>query len=366
MTIMFIFHIIQSRVSKSDKYSYSLRRKKSVDLTNSNSFEMKRTVYFDDKFMATVLYVIWLAIFVYECIYLKGNIIIDKTKLPRGTFGRINTVYYFTLIFSMVTNYKLNRWKMFIFQVPALIISYLQNYRTFVVLLLVAIFINEILVKNKVILKLKHYLFVFLIFILAFFGKSTIGYLRIGVPLSTILSDVIFNLDSLKLHIESSEPFVTQFILNHTINNNFKLAFSYILRIIFRMFFISPELTNIPSFYEQFTLTFFPEIDYGIAYNLFSVPYAIAGMLGIIICTILYGLSLRIINKKIYSDNKIVSSMFLVLSSVYSMYIFRNDIENVILWTQILFSVFFICYVMQFIRDGFKIRLVTQKSIKSN
>lgn len=340
MITMFLFHIIRGHGK-----NYRKERKVKIVLYND--------------FMAKILYKLWFVFFLMNIVYLKGNILSDKTQLSEGVFSYFNAVYYLLLVYSMVTNYKTKKYNLFFTQLPALLITYLQNHRSFVVYILVAIFINEIIINKKNIIKPKYIIFVIFIFLFGFHGKTIISSWRMGQPFSYIISNVIFNVDRLIMNIENSEPFTTQFILNKTITSNFLVSPFYILRYVLKMLFISPDIfIKIPDFYSQFVSAFVPNINYGIAYNIFSVPYSLAGIFGTTLFTIIYGIIIDWLNKLIRSKNDMIASMALSLSSIYCFYIFRNDIENIILWTQIFVGLFLFCFFIQIIKNRMKIKVI--------
>ena len=319
-------------------------------------------VIFDNKLLIFTLYVTWLVLFVGLLLLLKENLLVDKTKLPRGFYSYYFTIYNLLLVYSVVANYKSQRHRYIITQIPAILLTIIQGHRSYLVFILLAIIINEFINNKRNLFKFKYIVVIVFTGIFGFLGKSIVATMRLGLSLRDSII-YIFNLENVTRNITHSEPFLTQYILNKTITTDFTLGFGYISRYILKAFFISPnKTTNIKSFYDAFVDNFFPDINYGIAYNIFSEPYAIAGLYGVIIFTIIYAVAINILDMLLRSEDDIISSLALSMSSIYSFYIFRNSIENILLWSQILMIIFFFCFTLQIMKYKMKIRYIRYNS----
>lgn len=330
--VMLVFHLFIERTNNKKKHRFAL--------------------VLNEKLLSKTLFTLSILLFLGSLIILKGNIIIDKTKLPRGWFSVYSMFANLTLVFSILNNYINLNYKKVVLQSVLLFIIFLQGHRSYLIFVLIGIFINEYVIEKKNILKISNIVFIFIVAIFGFMGKTIVVLSRQGVSFFLIMKQIL-NINNIIESISNSEPFITQHILNMTILTEFTLEFSYIKRFFLKLFFLSPDkVTSTPHFYERFTTRFYPDINYGIAYNIFSEPYAIGKLWGVLLFIIIYALMLKWLNKLISSEDRILSSMGLILSSIYAFYIFRNSIENIILWTQVILIIFFICYCFQIFIEG--------------
>lgn len=321
-----------------------------------------KRIFFDDKYLNMVLNGIWLTMFAVMILIWGDNLLVDKTKLPSGLFGYYATIYNLLLVFATVANYKSKQYKYILLQIPAIIITIIQSHRSYLVFILMAIIINEFVNNNIRIFRFKYVITIILTGIFGFTGKILSTNLRLGLSLKDTITYVL-DLGVIVNSVTNSEPFVTQHILNKTITTGFRLGPGYLVRIILKLFLIPPDkATSVKSFYDAFTGTFYPYLNYGLAYNIFAEPYAIAGMAGVVMLIIVFGFVLNYIDNLIRNSDDIVSSLGLSLASIYTFYIFRNSIENIILWTQILAGIFILCYTFQLVKYRLKVYYIKPSS----
>lgn len=320
----------------------------------------KNKIFVDNEYLIRILNIIWIVSFLGLIIILRDDIFRDKTKMPGGLYGYYIVIYHFILVYSVVANYKFKKYKSLLIQFPSLMLTVIQGHRSYLVFILLAIITNEFINNKFRIYKIKHMIFIIVTGLFGFVGKSLIVAIRMGLSVKEIIINV-FSGENIMRSITNSEPFLIQHILNKTIISEFKLGIEYMARLVLKIFFISPnKIIKVESFYDAFTSRFYPNLNYGIAYNIFSEPYAIAGILGVFIFIILYGFTLNYIDNLVRSENEIVSSMALALSSIYTFYIFRNSIENIILWTQVLGIILTICYIFQLMKYKLKIYYIKE------
>lgn len=283
------------------------------------------------------LFYIWCIATLAYFIILRGDVLSYKTDLAiKGGFQTyFRVIYNILLVMSVVSNYKSQRVKYIVLQSPILVLTIIQGHRSYLVFILLAIIFDLFINKKSSISTLKKMLILFSTLVFGFSGKIVVTALRMRWSINELLS-TLFSPRILLHHITNSEPFSTQYILNQTIATNFTLPASYFYRYIMKILFISPtQFSSSETFYNLFKNQFVPGINYGIGYNIFSEPYAIAGIVGVFIFIVIYTMFVGILNKLVRSNNKFIASYALSFGTVSVFYIYRNSIENMILWFQI-------------------------------
>lgn len=340
VSTMFIFHIINTKAKSKITY---------ISITKIDTLRINK-----------ILVISFILLYIILIIFKSQYLFLDKTQFPEdNSWARYYTILKMILVYLLTLNYVLKDYAKIFILLPFLILTYVQNYRTYIMLFVVSIIIHELMVKGSKMLTIKNIIIAVIVIIFGFLGKTLVMLGRLNYNLFDMLI-YIYDNNMLYESIIHSEPFITQYILNDTIILGLRLPVTYISRYFYKFLFLQPnKFTEVKSFYDVF-INNYHEINYGVAYNLFSEPYAIFGIIGVIIFCILFGLIIFEINKNIKSDNVFKSTLCVSLGSIYTFFSYRNNIENLILWTQIMLLIYFMAILSNLV---LKRKLLIKKKI---
>lgn len=332
---MYIIHLI---------YIFTLLLARSISrkwkLHHSLSFVFSENIFLKYIWVTTI------SLFLILISGLGTDLLLYKTSPKPGIFAHIYTIYGLILVLAFVVSYKFERWLQFAFFGCLLLLSVYQGHRSYIVFSFLAIATDIFFNKDRNIYNIRYIFILLAIFLFSFMGKGIIDYLRKGESLLTIIH-YVFTPKNIINSIKHSEPFIVQFNLNTVITQNFRLPPRYLLRYMNKILvFTKPFISTPPHIYETFVQEFVPNINYGIAYNIFYELYAVMGMMGVFIVSLINSIILVLIDKLNLSNNKIISAFGSTLTSIFGFYIFRNSIENMILWFQIYAFIFIVGYII--------------------
>ena len=124
-----------------------------------------------------------------------------------------------------------------------------------------------------------------------------------------------------------SEPFVIQSTLNEVINQNFTVSPSYLMNILYLFIFFAPQLgANIKDFNDYFQPTLFPNVDFGMASNIWAEMYSINGWSTLILFIIFFNIVIFLANKFLLIENSSIKSVVTLIMIYWVFYIHRNSI----------------------------------------
>lgn len=169
------------------------------------------------------------------------------------------------------------------------------------------------------------YLSSFAIFILMY--KSVYIFVKLGR--FDIAKDRLFDFSAIRGIFYSSEPFVTQLVLNTTVTQNYKipateLFINYVLAIPLASYLI-------PLPFEDYVFDIqsriYPGLSFGLASNIYAQFYAAMGIFGVVFFVVQRDFALTAISKYSRAGNPIMRAFLYLSGSFIAFYINRNDIQ---------------------------------------
>lgn len=149
--------------------------------------------------------------------------------------------------------------------------------------------------------------------------------------------------------LRTSEPFVTQMILNEIVRQSFYVGPAHLVGVFYQIW-PSPSAFGYPSgiFNELFQPVLFPEsrsaiANWGVAYSYWGEALATGGwaMYGVFLTVFLSGLSL--LDRLIRSPSAPVSAVGALLGAYWAFYIQRNSLANILTYERHILYLALIC-----------------------
>ena len=137
------------------------------------------------------------------------------------------------------------------------------------------------------------------------------------------LSTPQFYLDS----ITNSEPFFTQTILNQVVNTDFSVDGSHMIGILYLFILFAPELgAKVTDFNSLYQHELFPNVEYGMASNIWAEMYSINGLLAVMLFIIIFNLLIVLANRLLYIKDISLKATVTLIFTYWVFYIHRNDL----------------------------------------
>ena len=166
----------------------------------------------------------------------------------------------------------------------------------------------------------------FLLFVLLLFLYKYLGFvLKSGMW--DLVSERLLSLDTYSNMIMMSEPFVILNTLNTVVILDYQTDAKHIYSSIYSLILFAPELgAEIQSFNDYFQADLFPEVDYGMASNIWAQFLSGLGLLGLILIILIYCLILFLSNYALRKGSYMNLSLASPIYVYFAFYIHRNDL----------------------------------------
>jgi hypothetical protein len=139
----------------------------------------------------------------------------------------------------------------------------------------------------------------------------------------SILSDP----DQLMLAFTQSEPFAIQQILNDVIASRFVTSLDHVLSSFYQFLLFAPELgAEVVSFNSVFQPALFPEIEYGIASNIWAQMWSAGGWPLLALFCVVFNGAIALGNVSIRARCPAIRAGLAPVFSYWTFYIHRNDL----------------------------------------
>jgi hypothetical protein len=251
---------------------------------------------------------------------------LDKNEVMANV-GRWYVLFETMLLLSFAYVLTVAKFKKY-FLVLAVFIAfdiYLGFRTTFVIIMLMAFFVffNR---TNKRLISLWPYLSlgVFVVFFVLMLKLLMFGLKKGDID---ILVNVLSNSSTYEKLLSTSEPFVTQAILNSVVIYDFKTDGEH-LKLILLQFVVAGDVVfdGLRSFNDYFQPALFPKITYGMASNFLAEFYSVSGFFGVFFVSVFYVLILLILNFSLLISPARFKPLLLLGGVFWGFYIYRNDV----------------------------------------
>lgn len=159
------------------------------------------------------------------------------------------------------------------------------------------------------------------------FGKPI--YLAIKTGSSAVLWDFFYRHPAALF--SGFEPFLVHGHLETVVFYDWAFPIWDVVVAVIAQLLIVPSAFGVETnqFNTAFTRTFFPNVDYGLAYSYWAQGYSVGGTLGVAVFAFLFGGIVKIFDHLDRVSSPSVRSVILVAGAVFATYIFRNSLENI-------------------------------------
>ena len=143
-----------------------------------------------------------------------------------------------------------------------------------------------------------------------------------------LLKSILSDSNTYILMITNSEPFVTQNILNEITTQSYHVGMEHLSTLVYQFILFSPELgLNVISFDDLYQSALFPEVDYGMANNIWAEMWSSGGWLLLLFAIFVFIIVLKLFSRLMTSRNTTLRSLIAVMASYWAFYIHRNDVN---------------------------------------
>jgi hypothetical protein len=133
------------------------------------------------------------------------------------------------------------------------------------------------------------------------------------------------------LFITQSEPFATQHILNEVITRGFRTPPDHLVTALYQLLIFAPELgASARLFNDYFQPTLFPEVDYGLASNIWAQMWSAGGWPLLLIFVTIFNAGLLAGNASLSLRNSFLRPALTPMFVYWAFYIHRNDLSYLI------------------------------------
>ncbi|WP_333796345.1 hypothetical protein [Rheinheimera sp.] len=204
------------------------------------------------------------------------------------------------------------------------------GFRTSFVIAILMLFFVSFNKKDKRLIGLWPYL---LLGVFAVFSILMLKLMMFGLKKGDIdiLLAILSNSQTYEKLLSTSEPFVTQSILNTVVSLDFRTDAEH-LKLIPLQFVLLGDVVfgQIRSFNDYFQPALFPKINYGMASNFLAEFYAVSGIFGVFAVSAVYSLVLMVLNLAIQSVKAGYKPLLLLCGVYWAFYIYRNDMAYIL------------------------------------
>lgn len=136
----------------------------------------------------------------------------------------------------------------------------------------------------------------------------------------------------LNVAVFSSEPFVTQAILNDTLRYGLSVPPSQILIQVLQNFMLfAPNLgLETQGFGETAASVFYPSVEWGVASNIWAQMIAAGGTAGLLVFLVVFNTVLLLLASMIRRGGEVVSRGAAIVASYWAFFIHRNDVGYIL------------------------------------
>lgn len=166
-----------------------------------------------------------------------------------------------------------------------------------------------------------------LLFAIFMFGYKAVAF-AIRAGMWDIVLETLANPETYLLIITHSEPFLTQQTLNEIVSHRFETPMVHIYNSLYQFILFAPELgAEATTFNSLFQPALFPEIDYGLAANIWAQMWSAGGWTLLIIFIILFNLVLALGNWTLHARSAVIRAGLAPAFCYWAFYLHRNELD---------------------------------------
>jgi hypothetical protein len=180
---------------------------------------------------------------------------------------------------------------------------------------------------------------------LIFFGKPVYLSIKAGAWAPLLSS---FEAGRSLQSANNFEPFITHYLLEVVIQNDFQTPLSEFAIGVLGQALIVPSMFGIDSssFNVNLTERFFASITYGLAYNFWAQAYSLGGYAMVIVFAAIYGGTLRLTDRYSTRLGPLGAAAMTLAGALVAVYAHRNSLENLLAFVRQIVIVFAPLYIL--------------------
>ena len=251
---------------------------------------------------------------------------LDKDQVM-SSIGRWYVLYEATILIAVAYLCTVVKFR-YLYILPLIffiIFDIYLGFRTTFVISVLMVFFVAFNKNNQRLLSAWPYLFLCVLVVFAVLLLKAMMYGLKKGDVDVIVA-ILQNSDTYEKLLSTSEPFVTQSILNSVVDHEYKTDAGHLRLILVQfMFFGDVLFDELKNFNSYFQPDLFPKVRYGMASNFLAEFYAVSGMFGVVAISVLYTGGVFLLNVYFLLCRPMFKPIFLLIGVYWSFYIYRND-----------------------------------------
>lgn len=190
------------------------------------------------------------------------------------------------------------------------------------------------------------------------FGLLMFGYKEIAFAVKAGMWDLVWsNLNDANTYLfmfTHSEPFVVQQILNEVVASRFETNADHIFSSLYQLMLFAPELgAETITFNSLFQPSLFPDVEYGLAANIWAQMWSAGGWTLLIVFTLVFNMVLALGNATLRARSIVLRAGLAPVFVYWAFYIHRNELGYALnLEKRILLLLFFVIVIVSIIKKA--------------
>jgi len=262
-----------------------------------------------------------------------GSTVFEADKaLVLDSLGRWHILYYCAATLGLAMAYELRQKKLLVLFFAILVFDLFIGFRSAMAIALLSVLMLLLSRQKEQRLAAVNWRIALgtLIFAILMFGYSHVGY-AIKSGMWDLAWHTLTDPEAFLLIFTRSEPFVVQQTLNEVVTQRFYTDFDHIASALYQFMLFAPELgADFVSFNSVFQPALFPDVDYGLASNIWAQMWSAGGWPLLILFVVFFDLVLAVGNTSLRSRSPIVRAGLAPMFCYWAFYIHRNDIGYIL------------------------------------
>lgn len=258
----------------------------------------------------------------------SGNIFNPEKDIVMEGLGRWHILFYSSASLGLPVAYASSRYKMVVAFFVLLIFDLYVGFRAAFaigVLSTLVVHLHRRGRRRLIGIGWRSWLMIFSVGILFFLYKS-VGY-SIKDGNWNLVGEMLFSLNTYWDSVRHSEPFIIQNNLNEIVQTNFKTSPDHIFDAIYQAaLFANNAGVEVVSFNDVFQSALFPEVEYGLAANIWAQMWSAGGWVLLVIFLILFNIVIAMGNWTLRARRMLVRAGLAPVFCYWCFYIHRNDL----------------------------------------
>lgn len=270
--------------------------------------------------------------------------------------NRSHILFYTATIIGGTMSFEYKKWKIFTFFCILIVFDLFIGFRMSLTITAISIFTlwlskqgqRRLLISawKPILTGIAVILFLFLYKQLAF---------AIKVTDFDLLKSLLYDKNIYSVMIVNSEPFVAQSILNEITLQDYSVGMGHLKGILYQFSLFAPELgLEAESFNDLFQSALFPEVEYGMANNIWAEMWSAGGWPLLVAFVLFFAVILKLFSIVTTRQNITLRSFLAVMASYWAFYIHRNDISYEIALLKRVLLVMVISFIVSMLIKEFK------------